>query len=289
MYKHLIKRASIVIEALPYLLKFHGKVIVIKYGGSVLEDEELRQALLRDVVLLKYLGMHPVLVHGGGKDINKSLKRKGIEPKFIQGLRVTDKETMKVVAHVLGEKNNRTIARLIKKQGGKAISLYGKKGRVIRAHKIYLRGENGERIDLGCTGTVTGVRYRVLMKWIKKGYIPVISSIGVGKGGGLFNINADSAAASIAGYLKAAKLILLTDVKGVLDSKGELVSQVNTHKIWEMIKSGDIKGGMIPKVKCGLTALKKGTETVHIIDANIPHALLLELFTDHGIGTMVVK
>ena len=167
MYEKLIKRAKTVIEALPYLLNFNGKVFVVKYGGSAMEDPELKEAILRDLVLLKYLGIHPILVHGGGKDINRALSRKGIKPKFIQGLRVTDKETMTVVEHVLGNKVNKEICRLIKKAGGKAKGFYGKKGKVIKSHKISVHGEGGESIDLGFTGTVEGIKYRFLMKWVK--------------------------------------------------------------------------------------------------------------------------
>jgi len=289
MFKHLIERANVVLEALPYLLKFHQKVIVIKYGGAAMQDEELKQSVMQDVILLKMTGMNPILVHGGGPEINRNLRRKGIEPKFVGGYRVTDKETMKIVQKVLGEKINQQIVSLIKKAGGKAKGFYGKKGRVIKAFKYWKRDEQGNKIDLGFTGQVGGIRYRYLNKWMKLGYIPVLTSIGVGKRGEVYNINADKAAAAIAAYLKAEKLILLTDVLGVLDNKGKLVSEVNSYRIGKMIKTGAISGGMIPKVKSGLYALKKGVKTVHILDGRIPHAILLELFTDHGIGTMVRK
>jgi len=254
-----------------------------------MQDEELKQSVMQDVILLKMTGMNPILVHGGGPEINKHLRRKGIEPKFVGGYRVTDKETMKIVQKVLGEKINQQIVSLIKKAGGKAKGFYGKKGRVIKAFKYWKRDEQGNKIDLGFTGQVGGIRYRYLNKWMKLGYIPVLTSIGVGKRGEVYNINADKAAAAIAAYLKAEKLILLTDVLGVLDNKGKLVSEVNSYRIGKMIKTGAISGGMIPKVKSGLYALKKGVKTVHILDGRIPHAILLELFTDHGIGTMVVK
>ena len=276
-------------EALPYLLKFHGRVIVIKYGGAAMQDEELKKSVMQDVILLKMTGMNPILVHGGGPEINKYLCKKGIEPKFIGGYRMTDKETMKIVQKVLGEKINQQIVSLIKKAGGKAKGFYGKKGRVIKAFKYWKRDEQGNKIDLGFTGQVGGIRYRYLNKWMKLGYIPVLTSIGVGKRGEVYNINADKAAAAIAAYLKAEKLMLLTDVLGVLDTHGKLISEINTYKVGKMIKSGTISGGMIPKVKSGLYALKKGVKTVHIIDGRIPHAILLELFTDHGIGTMVRK
>jgi len=289
MFKHLIKRANAVLEALPYLIKFNGRTIVIKYGGAAMQSEELKQGVIQDVVLLKMCGMEPVLVHGGGPEINKYLRKKGIEPKFVGGYRVTDKETMKVVQKVLGEKINQQIVSLIKKAGGKAKGFYGKKGRVIKAFKYWKKDAEGNKLDLGFTGQVGGIRYRFLNKWMKLGYIPVLTSIGVGKRGGVYNINADKAAAAIAAYLKAEKMIMMTDVLGVLDTNGKLVSEINTYKAEKMIKSGSISGGMIPKVKSCLYAVRKGVKSAHIIDGRLPHAILLELFTDHGIGTMVRK
>ena len=289
MFERLIKRAKVVIEALPYLMEFHGKVIVIKYGGSAMHDPELKKSILRDIIFLKYVGMHPVIVHGGGPDITKTLKRRKISSNFVKGLRVTTKDIMKVVEYVLGKKVNREIVSIIKKSGGKAKGFYGKKGRVIRAKKQWVKDREGKYVDLGFTGMVDGIRYRFLNKWMKKGYIPVLSPIGVGSGGKTYNINADSAAAAVAAFFKAEKLILLTNVHGVMGKDEKLVSEVNAYRTQKMIKSGVISGGMIPKVKCGLYALRKGVEKVHIIDGQIPHALLLELFTDTGIGTMVVK
>ena len=289
MFKHLIKRAKAVIEALPYLIKFNGKTIVIKYGGAAMQNEELKNSVIQDVVLLKMVGMEPILVHGGGLEINKYLRKKGIEPKFVGGYRVTDKETMKIVQKVLGEKINQQIVSLIKKAGGKAKGFYGKKGRVIKAFKYWKKDAEGNKVDLGFTGQVGGIRYRYLNKWMKLGYIPVLTSIGVGKRGGVYNINADKAAAAIAAYLKAEKLIMMTDVLGVLDNRGKLISEVNSYRVNKMIKAGAISGGMIPKVKSGLYALNKGVKSVHVIDGRLPHAILLELFTDHGIGTMVRK
>jgi acetylglutamate kinase len=289
MFKHLIKRANAVLEALPYLTKFNGRTIVIKYGGAAMQSEELKLGVIQDVVLLKMVGMNPILVHGGGPEINKYLRKKGLEPKFVGGYRVTDKETMRVVQKVLGEKINQQIVSLIKKAGGKAKGFYGKKGRVIKAFKYWKRDENGNKIDLGFTGQVGGIRYRFLNKWMKMGYIPVLTSIGVGKRGGIYNINADKAAAAIAAYLKAEKLIMMTDVLGVMDNNGKMVSEINTYRAEKMIRSGSISGGMIPKVKSCLYAIRKGVKTAHIIDGRLPHAILLELFTDHGIGTMVRK
>jgi len=254
-----------------------------------MKDPELKKSVIQDIVFLKYVGMNPIIVHGGGPEINKYLVKLGIEPKFVGGYRVTDAATLKVVEKVLGGKINSEIVTMIKKLGGKAKGFWGKKGKVIKAFKYYKKDEAGNRVDLGFTGQVAGVRYRYLNKWMKLGYIPVLTSIGVGKSGKTYNINADKAAAAIAAYLKAPKLVLLTDVRGVLDKDGKLVSEINSYKAQKFIKSGVISGGMIPKVKSSLYAIKKGVEKVHILDGRIPHALLLELFTDHGIGTMVVK
>jgi len=288
-FERLIKRAGIVVEALPYIMHFHDRVIVIKYGGSAMHDPELKKRVLRDIVLLKYVGMHPVIVHGGGPDISKRLKRKKIKTRFVQGLRFTSREVMKVVENVLGKKINPEIVKLLKKNGGKAKGFYGKKGKVIKAKKQWVKNENGNYVDIGFTGHVAGIRYRFLQKWIKKRYIPVLSPIGVGSRGKTYNINADSAAAEVAAHLGASKLILLTDVAGVLDKDGTLISQVNAERAKKMMEQKIISGGMIPKVKCGLSAIKKGVEKVHIINGQIPHAVLLELFTNRGIGTMVVR
>jgi len=289
MFEKLIKRAKFISEALPYIMRFHDKVIVIKYGGSAMIDPDLKKSLLADVVLLKYVGMHPVLVHGGGPAISQRLKRKKLESKFIQGLRVTNKAVMNEVENVLGKKVNQEIVSLLKKSGGKAKGFYGKKGKVIKAKKIWIKNDHGNYHDLGFTGQVDGIRYRFLRKWMNKGYIPVLAPIGVGPRGNRYNINADSAAASVAEQLGADKLILITDVRGVLDKDGKLVSEVDADKVKRMIKRKVISGGMIPKVKCGLHALKKGVDQVHIVNGQIPNVLLLELFTDTGVGTMVVR
>ncbi|MBN2058292.1 MAG: acetylglutamate kinase [Candidatus Saganbacteria bacterium] len=288
-FEKLIRRAKFISEALPYIMKFYDKVIVIKYGGAAMIDPELKQRLLNDVVLLKFVGMHPIIVHGGGPEINKRLKKRKIEYKFIHGLRVTTRQVMEVVEKVLGKKVNQEIVSLIKKNGGRAKGFSGKKGKVIKAHKTWIKNSNGNYHDLGFTGQVAGIRYRFLMKWMKKGYIPVIAPIGIGPRGKTYNINADSAAASIAEHLKADKLILITDVRGVLDKDGELISEIDTDHINRLIKKKTISGGMIPKVKCGIHALQKGVDQVHIVNGQIPHVVLLELFTDTGVGTMVVR
>ncbi|OGC06027.1 acetylglutamate kinase [candidate division WOR-1 bacterium RIFOXYA2_FULL_36_21] len=287
MFEHLIKRAKTVMEALPYLIKFSGKTVVIKYGGAAMENPELKNAVMRDIVLLKYVGINPVIVHGGGPEINLFLKRRGIEPKFVNGLRVTTLDVMSVVEHVLGNRINSEIVSLIKKNGGRAKGFFGRKGEVIKAKKHWAKDDKNRDLDLGFTGDVVGVRYRFLRRWMKLGYIPVLSPIGVGHRKKSYNINADSAAAAVAACLKASKLILMTNVRGVLDNKGELLSSINSKKASGMISSGQISGGMIPKIKSGLCAIKDGVEKVHIIDGRIPHAILLEIFTDYGIGTMV--
>ena len=288
-FTFLVRRAESVIEALPYLRRFNKKIIVVKVGGVAMENPEVRDKFIQDIVLMKFAGMHPVLVHGGGPEINKALKRRHIEPTFIQGLRVTDARVIQVVERVLGYKINRGLVRDIESHGGSAIGLYGKKGKLIRARKLWLKDPVGNDIDLGYTGEVEKIRKRFLLKQIHRGRIPVVTSLGVGPRGKLYNINADTAATDIAAQLRAIKLVLMTDVRGVLGRDGKLLSEVNARRAAAMIHHGSIHGGMIPKIKNGLRAIKAGVEKVHIIDGRIPHALLLEIFTDRGIGTMVVK
>lgn len=287
MFEAIIKRAEVVMEALPYLRKFYGKVIVIKYGGNAMVDRKLKARVVEAVALLRYVGMHPVLVHGGGPEITKELKKRKIEIKFLEGLRITDPPTMEVVENVLG-RVNAGIVSLINKGGRIARGFSGKKGRIIRARKrIFYR--NKQKLDLGFVGDVTNIDVKQLKAVIASGRIPVISSVGVDGKGRTYNINADIVASEIASALGAAKLILITNVRGVFDKKGKLISAVNASKIRRLIRSGVISGGMIPKVRCALKALKEGVEKVHIIDGRIPHAILLELFTDIGIGTMVER
>ncbi|MCX5749961.1 MAG: acetylglutamate kinase [Candidatus Saganbacteria bacterium] len=287
MFEKLIKRAEVVIEALPYLRKFYGKTIVIKYGGNAMLEKELKAKVVQDVILLRYVGMNPVLIHGGGPEISKELKKKKIETKFLEGLRITDEKTMEVVEKVLTRVNSKIVA-LLNKGGRIARGISGKKGKIIRARKhVFFR--NKQKIDIGFVGDVTKIDAKALRQMITKGAIPVISSIGFDGKGRVYNINADSVAAEIAAALGASKLILLTNVMGVLDKNGRLISQINASRTRRLIKKGVISGGMIPKVKCGLFALKKGVEKVHILDGRVPHAILLELFTDFGIGTMVER
>ncbi len=287
MFDAIIKRAEVVMEALPYLRKFYGKVIVIKYGGNAMVDRKLKARVVEAVALLRYVGMHPVLVHGGGPEITKELKKRKIEIKFLEGLRITDAPTMEVVEAVLG-RVNAGIVSLINKGGRIARGFSGKKGRIIRARKrVFYR--NKQKLDLGFVGDVTNIDVKQLKAVIAGGRIPVISSVGVDGKGRTYNINADIVASEIASALGAAKLILITNVRGVFDKKDKLISAVNASKIRRLIRNGVISGGMIPKVRCALKALKEGVEKVHIIDGRIPHAILLELFTDIGIGTMVER
>ena len=287
MFENLIKRAETVIEALPYLKKFYGKAIVVKYGGNAMIDKNLKAKVVEDLVLLRLVGMQPILVHGGGPDITNEFKKQKLEVKFVEGLRVTDKEAMAVVEKVLARVNSKIVA-LINKEGGKARGISGRKGKVLKAKKrLFTR--DGIKIDLGFVGDVSSVDTKFLKELINTGKIPVISSVGYDAKNNVYNVNADSAAAEIAGSLGASKLILLTNIRGVMDKKGNLISAINAAKTRRLIKNGIISGGMIPKVRCGLSALKDGVEKVHIIDGRIPHAVLLEMFTDVGIGTMVER
>ena len=287
MFDQLIKRANVVIEALPYLRRFHQKIVIIKYGGGAMTDRELKEKVTQDVVLLKFCGLYPVLVHGGGPEINRILKRRNIPVKFVEGLRYTDEATMDVVDQALGNVNSKLVS-LINRGGGKARGLSGRKGKLIRARKLTFQ-RNKKKVDLGFVGEVKSVDVVQLKSLIAAGRIPVISSIGIDHQGQLYNINADQAAAEIASALGAAKLILLTDVFGVLGKDGKLINKIDASHARRLIRNNVIHGGMIPKVRWSLDALKNGVEQVHIINGKIPHAVLLEVFTDHGIGTMVQR
>lgn len=284
MYKFLIKRAEAVIEALPYLRKFHGDLFVVKYGGSAMTDPQLKDKVIQDIVLLNFVGIKVVLVHGGGKEISRMLEKKKIKSEFVMGLRKTSPEAMKVVERSLSRVNSE-IARMVKKHGGRPIRFTGRKGGMIRSRKMLLKG----KIDIGFVGEVDRIKKAKILTALKKGKIPVVSSIGIGADNKLYNINADTAASAIARILSADKLILMTDVTGVLDKSGKLVSQINSTSAKAMMKKGIISGGMIPKVSYGLNAISAGVGKVHIIDGKLPHSLLLEIFTNRGIGTMLVK
>jgi acetylglutamate kinase len=284
--------ADILIEALPYIRRFYGMTIVVKYGGHAMVDDQLKADFARDITLMKFTGLNPVVVHGGGPQINKVLDQMGMKHQFIKGMRLTDEATMDVVEMVLGGKVNKDIVTQINKQGGKAVGLSGKDGELIRAkklHIVYQEDENKppEIIDPGLVGQVTKINPSIIKTLSREGFIPIIAPVGTGDSGETYNINADLVASSMAVALSAKRLILLTDVKGVLNLSGELISSIDMEKIDQMIKEKAISGGMIPKIECALEALKNGVEKVHIINGSKRHALLLELFTDKGVGTEV--
>lgn len=291
--KEWVEKARVLIEALPYIQTFYGKTVVIKYGGHAMVNDHLKKGFARDVVLMRYIGLRPIVIHGGGPQIGEVLKRMGIQSTFVQGLRVTDSETMSVVEMVLGGKVNKEIVTLINQSGGRAVGLGGKDGRLLQAQKMHVyqsRGEDlpPEIIDAGMIGEITAVDAAVLKALEDSQFIPVIAPIGVGAEGESYNINADLVAGAVAGALKAAKLILLTDVPGVLDKDGKLVQSLTTEQAGKLLSDGFISGGMIPKVNCCLKALTEGVEKAHIIDGRIEHAVLLEIFTQSGVGTQVV-
>jgi acetylglutamate kinase len=281
--KELLQKAQILIEALPYIRRFYGKTMVIKYGGGAMAKGPEEKALAEDIVLMWYVGIKPILVHGGGPQIGDLLKRLGKKSSFIQGMRVTDEETMEVVEMVLN-KINKDLVYLINRYGGKAVGLSGKDARLLRARKLIHR-----EFDLGLVGEVQEVNVELLEALQKEGFIPVIAPIGVGEDGTPYNINADMVAGAVAGALRAEKLILLTDVPGISDEEGNLIQSLRSERAEELIQKGVIQGGMIPKVRCCLEALNLGVSKAHIIDGTLPHALLLEVFTDKGIGTEIVR
>jgi acetylglutamate kinase len=290
----LIEKAGILVEALPYIRRFYGKRIVVKLGGHAMVDEELKYSFASDVVLLKYIGINPIIVHGGGPQIERLLKKMGKESRFFKGLRITDPETMEIVEMVLVGGVNKEIVGLINKVGGKAVGLSGKDGDLIRARKIDLRELPGNEeilpgLDIGLVGEVECVNPDVIYALEPQNFIPVIAPVGVGIDGESYNINADLVAGKVASALCAEKLILLTDVKGVLDQEGRLISTMSVSDGLDRIRNGGISGGMIPKVKCCIDALEEGVRKSHIIDGRIKHALLLEIFTNVGVGTEIVK
>jgi acetylglutamate kinase len=289
--KDIITKAEILIEALPYIRNFFGKTFVIKYGGSAQVKDELKESFAKDVVLLNFIGIRTAIVHGGGPKISAMMEKMGKEPTFIQGQRVTDEETMDIVEMVLGGLINKEIVSLINNLGGKAVGLSGKDGGLIKAKKKIIKksAQKGVRkiIDVGLVGEVTKVDPHILLTLEKDGFIPVISPIGVGPNGETLNINADYVAASIASALKAEKLILLTDVSGIMDRNDKIISTLKKQKIKKLIEEGAIKGGMLPKVQACLKAIEGGVVKTHIIDGRVPHCLLLEIFTKEGIGTEI--
>ncbi|NOQ45372.1 MAG: acetylglutamate kinase [Desulfobulbaceae bacterium] len=289
-----IVKAKVLIESLPYMREFNGKTVVIKYGGHAMVDEELKKNFALDVILMKHIGINPVIVHGGGPQINLFLEKMQITPSYIQGMRVTDGETMEVVEMVLVGKVNKEIVGLINHCGGKAVGLSGRDGDLVQARKMTILSKSDtdnrppELIDLGRVGEVTRVDPKILHTLDREDFIPVIAPVGVGDDGQAFNINADLVAGAIAARLGAAKLMLLTDVEGVQNSEGELLSTIYKNDIERLIDDGVISGGMIPKVRCCQSALEGGVTKAHIVDGRQEHAILLEIFTHEGIGTEIV-
>ncbi|HNM64326.1 MAG TPA: acetylglutamate kinase, partial [Accumulibacter sp.] len=281
--------AAVLAEALPYIKRFHGKTIVVKYGGNAMIDENLKQCFARDVVLLKLVGMNVVVVHGGGPQIESLLSRVGKKGEFVQGMRVTDAETMEIVEMVLGGQVNKDVVNLINQAGGKAVGLTGKDGSFIRAKKLLLadRDTGEDLIDVGLVGDITQIDPSLIGHLESGGFIPVVAPIGVGKGGETYNINADVVAGKIAEILKAEKLVLLTNTPGVLDQTGRLITGMTPKQIVDMVADGSLSGGMLPKIASALEAARNGVRSVHIIDGRVEHALLLEILTDHGVGTMI--
>lgn len=291
--KDIVAKANILIEALPYIRNFNKKTIVIKYGGAAQKDEQLKDAFAQDIALLSFIGIRPVVVHGGGPKISAMMEKMGKKPEFIHGQRVTDKETMEIVEMVLGGLVNKEIVSLINKHGGKAIGLSGKDNGLIKAKKKLLKKvpETGieEIIDIGLVGEVTAVNSQMLESLEKEGFIPVISPIGISDSSETLNINADYVAAAIASSIKAEKLMLLTDVEGIKEKSGNVLSTLKKKDIKHLISNNTIAGGMLPKVQACMNAIESGVSKTHIVDGRVPHCLLLEIFTDKGIGTEIIN
>jgi len=286
------EKARLLLEALPYIRDFYGKTIVIKYGGHAMVDEDLKRAFALNVILLKYVGLNPVIVHGGGPQIGKMLDQLGIACQFRQGLRITDTATMDVVEMVLAGKINKQIVSLINRHGGMSVGLSGKDGNLIQARKLEMVLERKdappEIIDLGKVGEVTGINATLINTLKGQGFIPVIAPVGVGEEGETYNINADAVAGAVAVALSAKRLVLLTDVAGVLDAEGNLISSLDLREASVAIEEGTVKGGMIPKMKCCMEAVDGGVEKAHVLDGRVENSIILELFTTSGIGTEIV-
>lgn len=288
-----IGKAEVLMEALPYIRRFYGKTFVVKYGGRAMVDDQLKASFAQDIVLLKYVGINPVVVHGGGPQIDKILERMGIVSRYMHGMRVTDPETLDIVEMVLVGKVNKEIVGLINRQGGMAVGLSGKDGNLILARKMNVSvasdGEAHEIIDLGMVGEIIEINPKVINSLDENKFIPVIAPVGVGEQGETYNINADLVAGHIAESLGAEKLILLTDVEGVKNKKGDLLSTLKIRQACKLIEDGVVAEGMIPKVRCCIEALEGGVGKTHIIDGRVKHAILLEIFTEEGVGTEVVR
>ena len=284
--------SEVLAESLPYIQRFQGKTIVVKYGGNAMTEEALKQGFARDIVLMKLVGMNPVVVHGGGPQIGRMLEQVGKESEFINGMRVTDSETMDIVEMVLGGYVNKEIVNLIHQHGGNSVGLTGKDGNLIRAKKMTMTQDTPgldapEIIDIGHVGEVEKVDVSVVNMLIQGDFIPVIAPIGVGEDGHSYNINADLVAGKVAEALNAEKLMLLTNISGLLDKQGNLLTGLNSEKVDALIKDGTIYGGMLPKIQCALEAVESGVKSSHIVDGRVPHAVLLEIFTDEGVGTLI--
>ena len=284
----LIKRAGILTEALPYIQKLHNKTIVIKYGGNAMINEDLKRTVMEDITLLKYVGMNPVIVHGGGPDISAELKTHNVESEFINGLRVTDADTIKIAQMVLVGKTNKEVVSNININGGNAVGLCGIDGRIIECVPL-TEDTEGNKIDVGYVGKITKVNSAIIKSLCEDEYIPVIAPIGTDKNGQSYNINADTVASAVATAMGAEKLIYLTDVEGVKDNNGNIIFEINTENAEKLIEDGTISGGMIPKSRACMEAVNQGVNRVHIIDGRILHSIILEIFTDTGIGTMFKK
>lgn len=282
-------KAAVLAEALPYIRRFHGKTVVIKYGGNAMTEEHLKRSFARDIILLRLVGILPVIVHGGGPQIESLLSRVGKKGEFIQGMRVTDTETMDIVEMVLAGQVNKEIVELINHAGGKAVGLTGQDGGLIRARKMMVKSENQsqEMLDLGHVGEIESVDPAIIHSLLASGFVPVIAPIGSGGEGETYNINADLVAGKIAEILKAEKLILMTNTPGVLDKKGNLITGLTAKQIDGLFADGTISGGMLPKISSALEAAKSGVQSVHVVDGRVPHCLLLEILTNEGVGTMI--
>jgi acetylglutamate kinase len=286
--------AKVLSEALPYLQRFVGKTIVVKYGGNAMIDDELKNSFARDMVMLKLVGINPILVHGGGPQIGDLLEKLNIESRFVDGMRVTNSETMDVVEMVLGGLVNKDIVNLINQNGGKAIGLTGKDGQLLHARKLHVKKNSpelskAEIIDIGHVGEVAHINTAVLDMLTDSDFIPVIAPIGVGDDGASYNINADLVAGKVAEVLKAEKLILLTNIAGLMDKEGKILTGLTTKQVDELIEDGTIYGGMLPKIQCALDAVHAGVNSAHIIDGRVAHSTMLELFTDEGVGTLITN
>ncbi len=286
--------AQVISRALPYIQRFSGKTVVVKYGGNAMGDDNLKESFARDIVLMKLVGINPVVVHGGGPQIGELLERLSIESKFIDGMRVTDGKTMDVVEMVLGATVNKEIVNMISAAGGKAFGVTGKDGQLIKAKKLVVSHKTPEMevpeiIDIGHVGEVASINKSVIDMLVNSGFIPVIAPIGVGSDGASYNINADLVAGKVAEVLNAEKLILLTNVAGLKDKSGEILTGLTTNRVNELIADETIYGGMLPKIRCALDAVKSGVSTAHIIDGRVEHAVMLEIFTDEGVGTLITN